>query len=399
MSATLELLLLLGIVIFAAKSAGLVSARLGQPAVLGELLAGLVLGPTVFDVLHAPIFSSNHAGDVVSELGEIGVVFLMFIAGLEVDLAGMLKSGRIAILVGVLGVIAPILLGALAALVFNYPPVVSVFIGIVLSATSVSISAQTLLELGVLRSKEGLALLGAAVIDDVLVILVLSIFLALTGGSDAGAASVVIVVLRMVGFVVLAMILGMKIIPRLALWVDSLPVSEGVMAFVVIVTLLFAWSAEVVGTIAAITGAFLAGLSFARTSVRHTVEQGMHTLTYAFFVPIFLISIGLKANARTLGVEGVAFAAAIIVVAILAKVLGGGLGARLGGFNSLQALRVGIGMISRGEVGLIVAAIGLSEALIGQEVYATMVVMVLVTTLVTPILLSRVFPKAEGENG
>jgi len=399
MSATLELLLLLGIVIFAAKSAGLVSARLGQPAVLGELLAGLVLGPTVFDVLHAPIFSSNHAGDVVSELGEIGVVFLMFIAGLEVDLAGMLKSGRIAILVGVLGVIAPILLGALAALVFNYPPVVSVFIGIVLSATSVSISAQTLLELGVLRSKEGLALLGAAVIDDVLVILVLSIFLALTGGSDAGAASVVIVVLRMVGFVVLAMILGMKIIPRLALWVDSLPVSEGVMAFVVIVTLLFAWSAEVVGTIAAITGAFLAGLSFARTSVRHTVEQGMHTLTYAFFVPIFLISIGLKANARTLGVEGVAFAAAIIVVAILAKVLGGGLGARLGGFNSLQALRVGIGMISRGEVGLIVAAIGLSEALIGQEVYSTMVVMVLVTTLVTPILLSRVFPKAEGENG
>jgi Kef-type K+ transport system membrane component KefB len=201
------------------------------------------------------------------------------------------------------------------------------------------------------------------------------------------------------GFVVLAMILGMKIIPRLALWVDSLPVSEGVMAFVVIVTLLFAWSAEVVGTIAAITGAFLAGLSFAHTSVRHTVEQGMHTLTYAFFVPIFLISIGLKANARTLGVEGVAFAVAIIVVAILAKMLGGGLGARLGGFNSLQALRVGIGMISRGEVGLIVAAIGLSEALIGQEIYSTMVVMVLVTTLVTPICLSWVFPKAEGENG
>jgi len=289
MSTTLQLLLLLGIIIFAAKSAGLVSARLGQPAVLGELLAGLVLGPTVLDLLHAPIFPGGHTGDIVLELGEIGVVFLMFVAGLEVDLSGMLKSGRIAILVGVLGVIAPILLGALVALVFNHSLVESVFIGIILSATSVSISAQTLLELGVLRSKEGIALLGAAVVDDVLVILVVSIFLALTGGPDANVESVLIIILRMGGFLVLAIFLGMHLIPRFTHWVDSLPVSEGVMAFVVVVTLLFAWSAEVVGAIAAITGAFLAGLFFARTSVRHIVEQGMHTLTYAFFVPIFLI--------------------------------------------------------------------------------------------------------------
>jgi Kef-type K+ transport system membrane component KefB len=125
----------------------------------------------------------------------------------------------------------------------------------------------------------------------------------------------------------------------------------------------------------------------------------MHSLTYAFFVPVFLISIGLKANARTLGTEGLAFAIAIIVVAILGKVLGCGLGARLGGFDWRESLRVGVGMVSRGEVGLIVAAVGLSSGLIHQNEYSTMVVMILATTLVTPLLLRWVFPKAEGENG
>jgi Kef-type K+ transport system membrane component KefB len=399
MSPTLQLLLLLGTIIFAAKVGGLISTRLGQPAVLGELLAGLVLGPTVLDLLHAPIFVNGHVGETILELGELGVIFLMFVAGLEVDLDGMLKSGKVAILAGTLGVLAPLILGALAALAFNYSLVTGVFIGLVLTATSVSISAQTLMELGNLRSKEGLALLGAAVVDDVLAILALSIFLAFAGETNAGAADVVIILLRMGIFFVLAVLLGARLIPRLSSWIEELPISEGVMAFVVIVTLLYAWSAEVVGEIAAITGAFLAGLFFARTSVRHIVERGMHTLTHAFFVPIFLISIGLKANAQVLGVEGLLFATVIVVVAILGKVIGCGLGARWGGFTSREALRVGVGMISRGEVGLIVAGIGLGSGWIEQNVYSTMVVMVLATTLVTPIFLRWVFPKGETMDG
>ncbi len=399
MSSTLALLLLLGIIVFAAKAAGLVSTRLGQPAVIGELLAGLVLGPTVINLLGQPVFSTTHVGETVVQLGELGVIFLMFVAGLEVDLDEMLKSGRVAVFAGVFGVIAPLIFGTLAALVFHYPLLNSVFIGLILTATSVSISAQTLIELGVLRSKEGLALLGAAVVDDVLVILVLSIFLAITGEAGAGAASIVIVVFRMVVFLVVAAGIGILVIPRLAAWVNELPISEGVMAFVIIVTLLFAWSAEVVGEIAAITGAFLAGIAFARSAVRRTVAEGMHTLTYAFFVPIFLISIGLNANARAIGAEGVLFSTAIIVVAILAKTMGGWLGARVTGFTARESLRVGVGMISRGEVGLIVAAIGLSKGLIDQAVYSIMVVMVLATTVVTPILLRMVFPRMEESNG
>jgi len=391
--AALEFLLLLGIIIFAAKASGYLSTRLGQPAVLGELLAGLILGPTVIDLLHLPFLSSQHIGDIILELAELGVIFLMFTAGLEVDLEGMLKSGRVAVLAGSLGVFAPILIGAGVAVLFNYPMPTSIFIGIALSATSVSISAQTLLELGVLRSREGLALLGSAVIDDVLAILILSIFLAVTSEGGAGVSSVGLVFVRMIVFFIVAAFLGARLIPRLAHWIEELPISEGVMAFVIITTLLYAWSAQVIGEIAAVTGAFLAGLFFARTSVRRTIERGVHTLTYAFVVPIFLISIGLKADARALGGEGLVFTIAMILIVFVSKVLGCGLGARLGGFNTGEAMRVGIGMISRGEVGLIVATIGLSENLIGQNVYSSMVVMVLATTLVTPIFLRWAFPK------
>lgn len=350
MSDSLQSLLLIGVIIFAAKAGGLISTRLGQPAVLGELLVGLALGPTVLDLLHHPAF--EHSGNLVLELGELGVIFLMFIAGLEVDLDEMLESGRIAILAGTLGVVVPLLLGFATAYLFGYPLLNSIFIGLILTATSVSISAQTLLELGVLCSREGLALLGAAVIDDVLGILLLSFYLALTQDAGAGAAGitgVIAVIVRMVLFFVAAIVFGVFLIPRLTGWIDDLPVSEGVMAFVVVMTLLCAWAAEAVGEVAAITGAFIAGMLFARTAMRRAIADGMHTLTYAFFVPIFLISIGLRANARTLGMDGWVFASVIIFVAILAKIAGCWLGARGGGFSSREALRVGIGMVSRGE--------------------------------------------------
>ncbi len=396
MSATLQLVLLLGIIIFAAKVGGLLSMRLGQPAVLGELLAGLILGPTVFDLLGAAAFASSHIGETIVELGELGVIFLMFTAGLEVDFAELVKAGRAAMSAGVLGVVVPLILGALVALAFGFPLMNSIFIGLILTATSVSISAQTLLELGFMRSKEGLALLGAAVIDDVIVVLLLSVLLALFG---VGHGEVGMIFARMAVFGVGATIIGVWVLPRALRWINRLPISEGEMAFVISVTFGYAWAAEYVGTLAAITGAFIAGVFFARTPLRHSIIQRMRTLTYAFFVPIFLISIGLKANARLLGLDGLLFAGMIILAAIVGKVLGCGLGARLGKFSTREALRVGVGMISRGEVGLIVAAIVLGDGLITQAVYSTMVVMVLATTLVTPILLRWVFLKAEVKHG
>ena len=396
MDPLLQLLLALAFILMAAKGSGYLSTRLGQPAVLGELLVGLILGPTVLDMLHWPVFSNGHLGETLSHLAHLGVLFLMFIAGLEVDLEAMMRAGRPAVLAGVAGVVVPVALGMATALPFGFDPQRSLFMGLVLAATSVSISAQTLMELRVLRTRVGMALLGAAVVDDVLVILLLSLFVALAGGGGGGVVAVLWVLLKMAAFLGLAIWLGARIIPRLGSLVDRLPISEGAMALAIVVTLLYAWAAEAWGGVAAITGAFLAGLLFARTPLRHHIEARMHTLAYAWLVPVFFVSIGLEANARALGLGGLPFALVILGIAVLSKVLGCGIGARLGGFSNGEALRLGVGMTSRGEVGLIVASVGLNAGLIGEWIFASVVLMVLATTLLTPIMLRALYPEAVG---
>jgi Kef-type K+ transport system membrane component KefB len=390
MTPFLQLLLALAIIISSAKLAGLLSTRLGQPAVLGELLAGLLLGPTLLNMFGWPFFTSAHLQDTVFELAELGVVLLMFVAGLEIDLGEMRKSGLVALLAGIFGVLVPLLLGFGAALPFGYPIENALFVGVLLTATSVSISAQTLLELGWLRSRVGLALLGAAVIDDVLVILILSLFVALASGSG-GVGEVLVIVLRMALFLVGAVMLGIWLFPRLVTRVARWPISQPALTLAIVVTLLLSWGAEVVGEVAAITGAFLAGVLFARTHRRHEIEEGISYMAYAFFVPIFFASIGLHTNARLLDGSLIWLTLLICAVAIVSKLIGSGLGARLAGFGNRESLQVGVGMISRGEVGLIVASVGISNGIIGQELFAVTVVMVLVTTLVTPPLLRVVF--------
>jgi Kef-type K+ transport system membrane component KefB len=391
----LQLLLALALIIVAAKGAGYVSTRLGQPAVLGELLAGLLLGPTALNMLHWPVFSSEHLEETIHHLAHLGVLFLMFIAGLEVDLDAMRHAGRPAILAGVMGVIAPIALAVIAGLPFGYSLEEGFFIGLTLAATSVSISAQTLMELGVLRSRVGMGLLGAAVADDVLVVLLLSLATALAGGTG-NVWALLWTLAKMLLFFVLAFILGKQFLPRLSAIIARLPISEGEMALAIVIGLLYAWAAEALGGVAAITGAFLAGLLFGRTMIRQVIETRMHTLAYAWLVPVFFVSIGLETNARALGLEGLPFALAIIGVAIISKIIGCGAGAWIGGFSFGEALRLGVGMVSRGEVGLIVASVTMSAGLVKPVMFATAVLMVLVTTLVTPLLLRVLYP-AKGQ--
>lgn len=386
MSDTLQLLLALAILIFAAKTGGYAATRLKQPAVLGELLVGLLLGPSLLNLFQIGPFAGGHTENIVYELGEVGVIFLMFMAGLEVDVEEMLKSGKVAVLAGVLGVLVPLVGGMAVGLAFGQELYAALFVGLILTATSVSISAQTLLELGVLKTKEGLALLGAAVVDDVVAILALSVFFAWTGTGDATRPLWLVIVLMLVFFVV-AIFAAARFLQPITRLIDRLPVSEGLLALVIVITLLFAWAAEVVGGVAAITGAFIAGVFFARTHFRKEIERGMHTLTYALFVPIFLVSIGLRANIWALDAAGLVFLLVLILVAIVTKVVGSGLGARLGGFGNLSSFRVGLGMVSRGEVGLIITTIGLNAALVARKEYSQVVIMVLVTTLVAPLLL------------
>jgi Kef-type K+ transport system membrane component KefB len=396
MSSFLQLSLALTIIILAAKAGGWLSVRLHQPAVLGELIAGLVLGPTFINLLHLPPFDSASLEETVLNLAELGAVLMMFIAGMEVDLKEMGRTGRVAALAGVLGVAVPLLMGGLVAVPFGYAGAEAAFVGIILTATSVSISAQTLLELGVLRTREGLAMLGAAVIDDVLVIVLLSVFLALIGGASAPGA-VAVVFVKIVIYLVLAGIVGWLVLPPMMRWVDRQPISEGLAALVFSSVLLFAWAAES-GGLAAITGAFLAGVGLSRSPLREKTEGKIRTITYAFLVPVFFVSIGLQADARSLAGPALVFLLVLLLVAVVSKVAGSGLGARLGGFSGVQALRVGVGMVSRGEVGLIVASVGVSQGIVDPALFSIVVVLVLLTTILTPVLLRRTFTGAARPN-
>jgi Kef-type K+ transport system membrane component KefB len=392
MESTLPFLLALCIVIFAAKAAGYASVRLHQPAVLGELLVGLILGPTVLNLFGREPFLHAHSEEAIVLLAGLGVIFLMFVAGLEVDLEQMRAVGKTAIYAGTLGVVFPLVLGTAVALPFGYTPTTAVFIGLLLTATSVSISAQTLMELGFLRSREGLALLAAAVVDDILVVVLLSgLLAAFAQDGSSGLGQYVLIGGRIVLYLAVALLAGAFLLGPLVRRVSRLPISEGVIASVIVTTLLFAWAAEAIGGMAAITGSFIAGLFFARTPLRRQIEESMHTIAYGLLVPIFFVSVGLSANVWDLSGEALTFTLVIILVAILSKILGSGLGARASGFSAKQSLRVGAGMVSRGEVGLIVAAVELEAGLINEVVFSAIVLVVLATTLVTPVMLRQAF--------
>jgi len=396
MTPFLQFAIALVIIITSAKLGGYISYKLGQPSVLGELIVGILLGPSLIDFLHLPFFTDEHLAESIAHLAELGVLLLMFLAGLELHLSDLAKSGKVSALAGVFGVILPLLLGWGAGLLFGLDMLPALFIGLILSATSVSISAQTLLELQVLRSRVGIGLLGAAVFDDILVVLGLSVFVALTqSGAQSGLASILTIFLSMLLFLGIGLAVGILLIPRLAHWVEDLPISRGLITFTFVVALLYAWAAEALGGMAAITGAFLAGLMIARLRIKESIERGISTIAYAIFVPVFFVNVGLSANARELTAQSLWLLLFMTIVAILGKVIGSGLGARMAGFSYLESLQLGIGMMSRGEVGLIVASVGISAGLISQETFSAVVGVVIITTLLTPLLLRSLFARGK----
>jgi Kef-type K+ transport system membrane component KefB len=396
MTPFLQLAMALALIITAAKIGGYLSFRIGQPAVLGELFVGIILGPSVLNFLSMPYFSDQHLPEVIHQMAEMGVLLLMFLAGLELHLSDLLHSGKVAALAGTLGVILPLLLGAITGLLFALDIMPAIFIGLILSATSVSISAQTLMELKVLRSRVGVGLLGAAVFDDILVLLTLAIFTALTQpASGAGFFSIVWIVLKMVLFLGAASAIGWWAFPKLNRRINGLPVSQGLIAFTFVTILLYGWLAETIGQMATITGAFLAGLWFSRTTEKEHIRNSIATIAYGVFVPIFFINIGLSANARQLTWNSVLLMLVMFLMAVIGKVFGAGSGALLGGLTRRESLQLGVGMISRGEVGLIVAAIGVNEGLLHQTDFSAVVGVVILTTVLTPLLLRVLFPKTK----
>jgi Kef-type K+ transport system membrane component KefB len=396
MSPFLQLAFELVVILLAAKAAGYLSTRLGQPSVLGELLIGVLLGPSLLNILHLPFINNASLGTTISELSELGVLLMMFIAGLELHLGELASHRKVSLLASIGGLLLSITLGWGAGRIFGLTNAASLLLGLALAATSVSISARTLMELGVLSSRVGLSLLGAAVMDDILSIVSFSIFLAVYSGTG-GIASLIWIVLRMLLFLSLATAFGLWVLPALARWVERLSISQGSLAFAIIILLVYGLAAELVGQMAAIIGAFLAGLMFARTPEKSIIEHGITPLAYGFLVPVFFINIGLSVDLRSLHPSAIWFILVITLAAILGKLLGAAGGSRLAGMPGYASIQLGTGMVARGEVTLIIAAVGSQAGLISGIAFSAIVAAVLLSTLVTPPLLRIVFRRLKPE--
>ena len=382
----------LAIILLAAKTAGYLSTRLGLPSVLGEILVGILLGPSLLDILHLPFIQNDMLGDTISELSELGVLLLMFLAGLELHLGELNNHRRVSLLASAGGLLASIGLGWGVSRIFGVDQTGALLMGLALGATSVSISARTLMEMNLLRSRVGLSLLGAAVVDDILSILALSVFLAVVTGSSS-LAGLLWLVVRMILFLVGAAAFGLWVLPHLSRAVPRLPISQGTLAFAIVILLGYGLAAELVGQMAAIIGTFLAGLMFARTPEKNVIEQGMSSLAYGLFVPIFFVNIGLTVDINSLPFSAVWLILAVTAAAVLGKLLGAAGGARLGGLPGRESIQLGAGMVARGEVTLIIVAIGSKAGLIDNNVFSAAVAAMLLCSLATPLLMRAAFHK------
>lgn len=392
-------LLYIAIILIFTKAFGLLSKFIKLPQVVGALVAGIILGPVCLNLV------SLDNAPILSNLSEIGVIVLMFAAGLETDIREMKKCGLASSIIALIGVIVPLVGGALTAFCFGTAnPDLStsaflqdVFVGVILTATSVSITVETLKELGKLNTRAGNAILGAALIDDVLGIIALTV---ITSLADPKSGNIGIVILKILGFFAFALLFGVFFHFVFNKWTQR--TEEKQRRYVIVsfaLCLLFAYVAEEFFGVADITGSFVAGLVISSTSKTKYIAHRFDTMSYLLLSPIFFASIGLKVTLTNMTPTIIIFAVVLLVVAILSKVVGCGLGAKICRYTNKEALQIGVGMISRGEVALIVADKGLNMELMSSGLFGPIVIMVVITTVVTPILLKFVFKDKNDTSG
>ena len=369
-----------------------------MPQVVGALLAGLVLGPSVLDLLHDVTFLHKTA--------ELGVVVLMFTAGLNTDMDEMKNAGKASAIIAVIGVVVPLLGGLGVAYLFNkggHPDVTSplflqnMFIGVILTATSVSISVETLRELGKLSSPVGSAILGAALIDDIIGIIALTV-IASTAGSEV---HLLLTLLKIVLFFVFVAGAGF-IFHRLFTFFNKHN-NRDLRRYVIMsfaFCLLLAFSAEHFFGVADITGAFFAGLIISHTERTKYLANRFSTLSYILLSPIFFASLGLNVDLEG-GISGdiLLFTGMLLLAAVLTKVVGCGLGAKLTGYTGRESIQIGVGMMSRGEVALIISQKGAALGLLSTVYFGPIILLVIATSVLTPIFLKLAFCEPNGKKG
>lgn len=384
-----EFLLWIALILISTKVLGLLCKAVHLPEVVGALLAGVILGPSALGLMSM----EGDTGTLLTYVAEMGVIFLMFSAGLDTDLKELKANIGASFVTALIGVIVPLIGGMIGyALYFgedlsNYDQMLqSLFVGVVLTATSVSITVETLREMGRLSGKVGMTILGAAIIDDILGMVVLAVVSSMKDTSVKPTAVLIKIVLYFVLILILFMVTS-----RLEFAIEKNDHKRRVAIFAIAFCFILAYVSEIGFGIADITGAYFAGVMLCQSKIRDYVDVKIHDVSTVFFSCIFFASVGLKVTLGGMTLKVWMFAVILTLIAIISKMVGCGLGAKICKFTWKESLQTGVGMISRGEVALIVAEKGRQVGLISEDLFAPIILVVIVTTLITPILLKVVF--------
>jgi Kef-type K+ transport system membrane component KefB len=395
-AAFLHIVLSLGILLFAAKLLAEVFHRIKIPIVLGELLAGIIVGPFALGSL--PFFDGKPLvilDETIHHIGEISAIVILFIAGLEITPREFLRGGPASFAVGSVGVIVPFFVGYSVFVAFGLKALESMLVATALTATSIAISIQVLTQLGKMQSKEARLILGAAIVDDILAIAVLSVVTTMvqTGNITPDIMSITFLILKILGLFASLLVGAVLIVPRI-LHVEKLWKSKGSIEGITTATFFGAAGIAAFIGLSPIVGAFAVGMAVASTKIIKRVEEYVEKLEI-IFAPLFFAIIGAQVDLRGVNLNVLYLSGIIVAIAILTKLVGCGLPSLVFLKDKSKALRVGIGMVSRGEVGLIVAGVGVTSGALSADIYTAVIIMVAVTTIITPIWLKKSYKKED----
>jgi Kef-type K+ transport system membrane component KefB len=383
-----KILLDLAIIVITSKFFGLIARKLKAPQVVGQIIAGLLIGPSILGIVDLT--------DFISQMAEIGVILLMFSAGLETNIKDLMKTGLKAFLIACAGVFIPLIGGTLLYMGFYGAAAMgtdkfysALFIGVIMTATSVSITVQSLRELGKLKGEVGTTIMSAAIIDDVIGIIVLTFVI----GFKTPDSNPMSVVFSTVLFFVFAFIVGIILYKVMKLIDAKYPHTRRIPILGLAICFIFAYVAEVYFGIADITGAYVAGIIMCSLEDSDYIAEKMDINSYMLFGPIFFASIGLKTTLDNLTVELLLFSLGFVVVALVTKIVGCGLMSRLLGYKGNDALKIGVGMMTRGEVALIVSQKGLAVGMISSVYFTAVILLIIVSSVATPIILKFLYAK------
>jgi Kef-type K+ transport system membrane component KefB len=398
-SVFIHIIISLSILLFSAKILAEIFQRIKQPVVLGELLAGIIVGPYALGGL--PLFGGEPLvvlDETIKYIGELSAVIILFIAGLEITPREFLRGGLASLTVGAIGVIVPFSVGFMVLSMYGLDSFETLLIATALTATSIAISIQVLTELGKMQSKEARLILGAAIVDDILAIAILSVVVTMVqlGNATPQIMDIAFIILKIFGLFAVLLTGAIFLIPRI-LHREKLWRSKG--SIEGITTAIFFGIAGVAAYVglSPIVGAFAAGMAVASTKLVKQVEEYAHKLQF-IFAPLFFAIIGAQVDLRGVNLDVLVISGIIIAIAISTKLVGCGLPSLIFLNNRTRSMRVGIGMISRGEVGLIVAGVGVTSGVLSTDIYTSIIIMVATTTIITPIWLKKSFKNELAEN-